>query len=415
MQDNKNVENNILDNSKYDNYISNNNKEEENHITDNKEKENNISENKEEENNISDNKEEEKHISDNTEDENNILENKEKEKHISDNKEDENNILNNQKDEISNKEIENNESKNLEKENLKNNNKENLNEKTKSENEKENNTYKIIKSIYKTKYGELFLVKKDMNKNDEFLMNKIIINSNQEKSKILEEIETLKLIDSKYIIKIIDYYIQKEEENENIYIIYEDFFIQQNLENLIYETKSLNSRFIWKIFVQLVLGLKSFPSNTKIFKYLIPQRIYLNKENNIKIGGSGIILDFNNIENIKDIDTLSYESPEMIKGEESENSNVFSLGCILYELFFKKKPFSDEFKLHYDLPNKCEDDLQKILNKLLLIDKEKRITIKQLLYEQIFKNKIFEVNLFSEIVQDDMKSKYLLFLIIFRL
>ncbi len=110
----------------------------------------------------------------------------------------------------------------------------------------------------------------------------------------------------------------------------------------------------------------------------------------LKIGGINNILDF---------------SDEKKEDENiNDKTNIFSLGCILYELIFKK-PFNN---LYFDFSENCEEDFKKILSKLLCNEKN-RIKLNEILYEPIIKNKIIEINLFDEIIiKNKIKSKNLL-------
>ena len=121
---------------------------------------------------------------------------------------------------------------------------------------------------------------------------------------------------------------------------------------------------------------------------------------------------------------LSYIPPENIEEEHSpkdiikeergsEKSNVWSLGCILYELAFKKPAFwnvnnkiiiSNITGLNYNLPDDCEKDLKTIIPKLIC-EESKRLTIKDIFLEGTIKNKIIEINLFPEIVKGDEQGK----------
>ena len=272
----------------------------------------------------------------------------------------------------------------------------------KDDSKQTNNTYEIVELKYKTKYGELFLVTD--NKKEELLMNKIEIQSSAMKKKILEELEILKSIKSSFVFRIKDYYLEKKEENETINIIIENF-IDINLHHLIYNTKLLNKRFIWRIFIELALGLKEIYLVTNTFKYLVPQNIFIDKENNIKIGGFNFMIDFQNKENNQNIDFSSYESPEVLRGAEpNQKGIVWSLGCILYELCFAKKPFDDIYNMKYKMPDNCENDLKTFLPKLLC-EETKRLDLNQLIYDPIFKTKIFDVNLFYEAINFNIKSK----------
>ena len=267
--------------------------------------------------------------------------------------------------------------------------------------------YKIIKNLYKTKNGEIFLISDKVNKNEEnlYFLNKIDIKSKEEKNQIEKEIDNLEKIDSKYIIKIKEHFFLHEKEKEVILIILN--YYENNLTKIIHESNFLNSRNIWKIFIQLILGLNSLNVNNIIPDYLIPQNIYFDNENNIKIGGINILLDIAN-KDIPEILLLPYYSPEIIKGEKiDEKSIIWSLGCILYELVSKKPVFWSKYikdikdnilKINYNLPEDCKEELSFILQKLIC-EKTKRLTIKELVFEEIFKKKIFEVNLFSEIIK----------------
>ena len=267
---------------------------------------------------------------------------------------------------------------------------------------------KIIKHLYFTKNGELFLISGKINKNEEnlYFLNKIDIKSEEEKKQIETEIDILEKNDSKYIMKIIDY-----KKEKNFFLIILNYY-ENNLLKIIHESNFLNSRNIWKIFIQIILGLNSLNLNNNLLNNLIPQNIFIDNKNNIKIGGINMILDIAN-KDIQESLLLPYYSPEIIKGEKiDEKSIIWSLGCILYELVFKKHVFwdiKDEniknniLNINYNLPEDCEKELSFILQKLIC-EKKKRLTIKELFFEEVFKKKIIEVNLFSEIVKDNTQD-----------
>ena len=213
-------------------------------------------------------------------------------------------------------------------------------------------------------------------------------------------------------MKIIKHYFFSEKDKEIILIILN--YYENNLFKIIkYESDFLNSRNIWKFFLQIVLGLYSLNLNNTMPRYLTPQNIYIDKENNIKIVGINMVLDIaNDNENMKE-SLNRYYSPEIIKNEKNEKSIVWSIGCILYDLVFKKPAFygkdkidieNNVLKINYNLPSDCEKELYLILQKLIC-EKTKRLTIKELISEEIFKKKIIELNLFSEIVKDNVQGK----------
>ena len=150
-----------------------------------------------------------------------------------------------------------------------------------------------------------------------------------------------------------------------------------------------------------------------VHKNLNTENIFIDEENDIKIGGIGISLDMMD-RTKQEIDLLSYISPEIIKGENNdEKSNIWSIGCILYELAFKKKAFSNKkykelehniLNIEYDLPydnNNYDKEICVLIPKLLC-KKNKRATIKEIIFDGTFKNKLIEINLFSEIVNTNL-------------
>jgi len=266
---------------------------------------------------------------------------------------------------------------------------------------------KIINHLYNTKNGELLLISGKINRNEEslYFLHIIDIKSEKEKKQIETEIDILEKIDSKYILKIINHKFFHEEEKDFVLIILN--YYENNLFKIIHETNFLNSRNIWKIFVQIILGINSLNLYNILPVNLIPQNIYIDNENNIKIGGINMVLDIVN-KDIQEPLLLPYYSPEIIKGEKiDEKSILWSIGSILYELVFRKPIFwgkniedikDNILKINYKLPEDCENELSFVLKKLIC-EKGKRLTIKELIFDEIFKKKILEVNLFSEIIK----------------
>ena len=262
------------------------------------------------------------------------------------------------------------------------------------------NSYEVIKIIDKTDKGEILLV---TNNKTDYLLYKIEINSKKDKELICEEITKLNLIYSKYLIKIKDYF-EKNIKQKDYYFIVIDYYKKGNLNKLLNQSHLLTSRMIWRIIIQLILGIDSFHKNDIIIKKLYPDNIYFDDNMNIKIVGYGMYLDFSKIENSNSIDLLS---PEVLNGQDfSKKSDIWSLGCILYEMYFKEKPFkliNNNFDFNYKITDNCEPDIKYILSNLLC-NENKRFLITDIINDKVFKKKLLEVNLFDEIVENNVKS-----------
>jgi len=276
-------------------------------------------------------------------------------------------------------------------------------------NDETSKLYSIIKPLYKKKDCELFLIKYNLDKvikNDIYVLKRIEVKTEEEKNKLVEEIRNLNQINSNYIIKIYSHFYENINEQEFFCVVMEYFEENNNIKNKIIQN-FFNSRNIWRFFVEIALGLKSLNEHNILIDDFTPQNIFIDKNNNYKIGGFGNILDIIKDDEIAD-NNWKYQSPEILKGEKCDDSSIiWSLGCILYELAFKKPAFNSKeniLDIKYELPEDTENDLNIILKNLLCI-KIMRKTIKDLIFDPIFKKKLIEVNLFYENITFDMKSK----------
>ena len=258
-------------------------------------------------------------------------------------------------------------------------------------------SYEIIKNIEVGKNIEIFLVLCDLNKTGEkknYVLNKFKINDINEIG-LINKFKKMKSMKCKYVIKIYDFFIEKKDTKKYLCIL-TDYYEKGNFSKLISQKGFLNDRFIWRIFIQLVLGLNSLHINNFISKNLNPQNIYLNDENNVIIGDLGLILD--DIKE-KEYSLLLYNSPEIINGQNyNEKSDLWSLGCILYEIITKKKPFyliENILKINYNKNLIMNSDFEYLLSKLLSFEK-RRLSINQLLKDRIIGVKIIEANLFDD-------------------
>ena len=284
--------------------------------------------------------------------------------------------------------------------------------------------YEIIKYFYQTNNGQLFLIKENKDNNKEidnlYFLHKIDLTSKEMKSQIEIDLNNLSYINSEYILKSIKYFFINENEVESICIIFN--YYENDLKRLIHQTNFFNSRNSWKIFIQLLLGLNYLSMNNIILNYVCPQNIFLDNKRDIKISGFHYLLDFkpNNSNEI----VLPYLSQEIVKEENvDEKSCLWSLGCILYELSFKTLAFpnkdninleKDILSIKYNLPNDCDKDISIILTKLIC-ERQKRLTLKELLFDETIKNKIIELNMFPEVIGDNSNCKYLLFNLLFKI
>ena len=167
------------------------------------------------------------------------------------------------------------------------------------------------------------------------------------------EIELLKKLDHPNIVK----YYKSFTENNKIYIIME-YFDNGDLQSYIkalkfdQDKKDKNKGEIWNIFYQCMQGLNYLHSTGVVHRDIKPQNIFMTKNKIIKIGDFGVSAKFKDIETLKKINKLrgtyagtpSFMAPEIIKKViYDEKIDIYSMGCVFYEIIFLKKYQKEEF------------------------------------------------------------------------
>ena len=161
-----------------------------------------------------------------------------------------------------------------------------------------------------------------------------------------KEYEILKTINHPSIIKTLGY----AEDKINFYMELE-FCASGNLSTLIWKNKTSNylEKVIKMVSTQLLLGLKTLHQNGIIHCNLKPSNIVIDEFGNVKICDFKRILKINemtsdDIKKNKMSMTPCYTAPELfsLTGVFSFKSDLWALGCIMYEMAVGQVPFSDE-------------------------------------------------------------------------
>ena len=237
--------------------------------------------------------------------------------------------------------------------------------------------YEIIEELGSGGQGTVFLVKKD---NKYYALKKIDIIKKDEKNKEFEEyinncyneINILKSLNNNdNIVK----YVEDYEENGHLNIIME--YGGKNLYDFIHDPKNvaIEEKDIKEIVLQICNGLRVIHKAKIIHRDLKPENIFINEKNKIKIGDFGTSTK---LETNKDITytmegkaTNEYKAPEIAQGSEITNKvDIYSLGCIIYELFNKSRYHDDKLyrdeglkKINTDIYNSKWQDLIDLLVK----------------------------------------------------
>ena len=286
--------------------------------------------------------------------------------------------------------------------------------------------YIIIKRIGFGSSGLVYQVYNNNDPNKTILILKQIPFRNisidfEETTRKLKEAKNESIILSKLSFKYVVKYYDSFVEEDCLYIIME--FCEEGdfgsfINNLIQKRSYLSEKQIWHFFIQISLGLAYIHSKNILHRDLKPMNIFLKKNNLIKIGDLGVakLLQTNTKANTY-IGTPYYLSPEVCEGKPyNSKSDVWALGCILYEMCTFKKPFNAFNQAA--LCMKIIEGKYKPLNKIGNIPKYskkldyminymlKRDYMERPLMKEILSNKIFFEKAVTLGYESDIKSIY---------
>ena len=199
--------------------------------------------------------------------------------------------------------------------------------------------YKLDKELGKGGFGRVVQVLRKSD-NKEFAL-KIIPIKEQTKERIKSfqnEADILSKFDCNNIVK----YYDSSKDNNNIYILME-FCEGENLRTFIdkhmNDNRLIEEKIIRNIIKQICRGIKEIHDKKIIHRDLKPENIFINNMD-IKIGDFGISKQLNSYQThaltTKRLGSDNYAAPEILDRIYNEKSDLWSLGCIIYELYYFK-------------------------------------------------------------------------------
>ena len=273
--------------------------------------------------------------------------------------------------------------------------------------------YQIIKKIGEGSYAKIYKVKKDSSDKTYVLKNIPVSEEDYSSMKeILNESSILSTCDNIYVVKYYDSFFYSGTFN-----IITEFCPYGDLFGYIKFYKERGSKIeekiIWIIFIQLSLGLSYLHHKKILHRDIKTKNIFIKNNLTVKIGDFGIAKILNSTSSYAHtfIGTPYYISPELCKDQPyNDKSDVWSLGCVLYELCTLNHPFeggtqveiyekimTQKFKAispEYSL------ELKKMVDLLLEKDEKKRPKMKDILRMKCVIDKANNYNINIDLVDN---------------
>ena len=267
--------------------------------------------------------------------------------------------------------------------------------------------YIIQETLGKGAYGIVYKVQKK-GTSDIYVIKQISLEglTEKEKEEVKQEAFILSSIKSDFVVKYYDSFL--EDDNINIVMEYCD---GGDLSEFILEKKNigvlLEEKIIWKLFLKITIGLADIHKMKILHRDLKTLNIFLKHGLEVKIGDLGVakVLLKNSFAQTV-IGTPYYLSPEICQEKPyNDKSDVWALGCILYELCTFKHPFEAShqggliMKILNNKPEPINSYYSKELSNLvfMLLDKnsKSRPSCVEILNNNMVINKVKEFGLYD--------------------
>ena len=236
----------------------------------------------------------------------------------------------------------------------------------------------------------------------------------EEKYLSFNEVHVLASLKSKYIVKCYDAFI----EGNNLYVVVE-FTQNSSLRKKIANQKGklFGERTVWRYFLQIASAVLHMNQNYILHGSLQLQSIFLNSHGDVRLSGFGRAI------RLAQGKASGGNRHAIIKaGQYSNKSEMWALGCVLYELCTLRRSF--DHRLHTHNSSLSYDDLEPIsihysaelislASDLLSSEPKNRPSIQEIWTSSFIRNKAINANVeiprvFCPTLQvlEDMKHKY---------
>ena len=261
--------------------------------------------------------------------------------------------------------------------------------------------FKIISKLGEGAYSTVYKVKRIVDNNIYALKKVKLLNlSEKEKQNSLNEVRLLASIKSNFVISYKEAFFDEKDSTLGIVMEFAD---RGDLYQRIVEHKKSAMFFeetdIWRIFIQLVKGLKALHDLKILHRDLKSANVFLLSDGTAKLGDLNVSKVARRGLGYTQTGTPYYASPEVWKDQPYDNkSDIWSLGCVLYEMITLRPPFRAQnmeglynkvIKGQFSrIPDRFSNELFEIVKLLIQINTDSRPSCDEILRNPIIQKRI---------------------------
>ena len=252
--------------------------------------------------------------------------------------------------------------------------------------------FQILSKLGEGSYSTVFLVKRTSD-NQQYALKKVRLHSLKEKEKrnALNEIRILASVNHPNIISYKEAFF--DEDSRSLCLIMEFADGGDLYQRILSHQKKgvyMSESFIWKLLIGITKGLKALHDLNILHRDLKCANVFLTNSGEIKLGDMNVSKVSKDCIMHTQTGTPYYASPEIWKDIPYDiKSDMWSLGCVIYEASSLKPPFRAEdmeglyrkvIKGEFSpIPRSFSPDLHSIIASLLQVSPSSRPSCVQLL------------------------------------
>ena len=265
--------------------------------------------------------------------------------------------------------------------------------------------FEKVKELGKGSFGSVYLVRRKEDHKIYALKSVYLQKLNKkEQQNSVNEVRILASVNHPNVIGYKEAFWDEKDNSLNIVMEYaDDGDLQTKINKMRKERTRFEENLIWSYSIQMIEGLKALHDKNIMHRDLKSANIFLVKDKyQCKIGDMNVSKVIKEKELLTQTGTPYYASPEVWRDEPySYKSDLWSIGCVIYELCNLKPPFKgkdlDELFMNVckgkpeRIYNTYSDDLWKMIQMLLEVDVKKRCDCNKFLNNPLIIRKIKEL------------------------